>query len=872
MSAWRERDVPLIGEKAAGLLRLRRHGVPTPDAFCITADACREHVSTGVVGRTLDRLRDAPDESGRSLLSTLRQRIVAAPLSAALCRDVGKHYRALGAASVAVRSSGTMEDRPDAAFAGLHETYLNVTGPTACLEAVVRCWASLWTERAFAYRAERGIDHGQARMAVIVQEFLPAEASGVVFSADPVSGSRERIVIEACLGVGVAVVSGRVSPDRYVVWKGDFTILESHVAEKRFEMVPDPSGGLCDKVVDGPRARGPAISPEAVERLARMAAGLERDLGSPQDVEWAAVGDRLFCLQSRPITALPETTRPEDHQVWSNLNTGEVLPDVVSPMTWSIVEASQEYIAGMFRRAGVDLEDHPLGAMIAGRLYFNINTFIGVGRRMPLARHLDVGTLLGGAQGGPSGPAIDIPDEHIPRIRTGLLRVMLRLPRTLLVLVTHRPQAGFRYAAEMAARRSRFQAMNLRELSEEALVETLDALLSEIFRDRDVFAFPATAMFYFRFLDRGCRRWLGDSNSIMANRLLAGQGGLASAEAGFELWKLAAHARQRAQVCDCLRAADSLSTAREALAASEPGRGFLDRWDRFVDAHGHHTRGEIELFNPRWSETPDYLLGMLRSYLPMMDAADPIADYAVRAREAERLAAACLGRLRNPVKRMLLGHFLKNARVGSAMRENIKSEAMRYVALMRQVLLELGARFRHRGVFEAADEVFFLKRQELATVVRDGPGIDVRKTVESRRREYERNQLITPPPVVTGRFDAARAVVETTVPVSKVLRGIAVSPGVATGPARIILRATGDETVRPGEILVAPFTDPGWTPYFVPAAGIVMDMGGLLSHGSIVAREYGMPAVVNVGPATKMIRTGQMLQVDGDRGEVRILD
>jgi pyruvate,water dikinase len=255
-----------------------------------------------------------------------------------------------------------------------------------------------------------------------------------------------------------------------------------------------------------------------------------------------------------------------------------------------------------------------------------------------------------------------------------------------------------------------------------------------------------------------------------------------------------------------------------------------------------------------------------------MPGQDARAEHAARAEAAERLAADCRRRLRNPLKRLTFGFLLRQARVGSAVRENTKSEAVRHLAVVRAMLLEVADRLVDRGVLDTRDDVFFLDLDELETITRDTSALDVRSLVATRHRERAINEAMTPPPIVIGGvIDPDDVAAAAAVEPSDVLTGIAVSPGCVRGPARVILRATDDAHVRAGEILVAPFTDPGWTPYFVPAAGIVMDMGGLLSHGSIVARELGKPAVVNVGPATRTIRNGQTIEVDGDNGEVRIL-
>jgi len=275
------------------------------------------------------------------------------------------------------------------------------------------------------------------------------------------------------------------------------------------------------------------------------------------------------------------------------------------------------------------------------------------------------------------------------------------------------------------------------------------------------------------------------------------------------------------------------------------------------------------MFNPRWREQPDYVLEVVRNFTRGGSKVDPEADRRRHAEERGRLRAELLGRLRNPAKRWVFNYVVGKAQLSASIRENVKDAAIRIIADTRALAVELGRRLAARGVLAEADDIFFLRLEEIAPIVSGDAGFDVRARVVERRAEYERNLALTPPAIVVGKYDPEKHRPDA-VDASAELKGLAVSPGVVSGPARVILHA-GTEQVLPGEILVAPFTDPGWTPYFIPAAGIVMDQGGLLSHGSIVAREYGIPAVVNVGPATKIIKTGQMIEVDGDNGVVRIL-
>jgi pyruvate,water dikinase len=314
------------------------------------------------------------------------------------------------------------------------------------------------------------------------------------------------------------------------------------------------------------------------------------------------------------------------------------------------------------------------------------------------------------------------------------------------------------------------------------------------------------------------------------------------------------------------------------LRLDEPGRQFLEQWDQFMLRHGHHVRGEADIHIPRWSETPDVVLDVLRGYVSADGAAPPAIEQ--RQHTRQQLLARCDCRARNPLSRALLRWLARRAQHGLVMRENLKSELVRVVALARQTVLELSRRLVASGVFRQIDDVFFLSQEELDDVVRGQPDVSaLGRTIGERRGEYELYCSITPPPVVIGTFDPHRYAQQARrdhtphqQPVAVILHGLCVSPGHVVGRARVILRADTTQQVLPGEILVAPFTDPGWTLHFVTAAGIVMDMGGLLSHGSIVAREYGIPAVVNVGPATTLIKTGQLLDVDANRGVVTLLE
>jgi pyruvate,water dikinase len=371
---------------------------------------------------------------------------------------------------------------------------------------------------------------------------------------------------------------------------------------------------------------------------------------------------------------------------------------------------------------------------------------------------------------------------------------------------------------------------------------------------------------------KACRDWLEDPELALGYRLFSGLGDVPEAEAGLALWRLATLAHADRETESALFSVVSWPDALPKLQQTEHGRKFLGAWNVFMSEHGHHCRGELELFNARWSERPDYILDLVRSYLHSIDLSNPLENQRRLSEERRRLTEQCRRRLKNPIKRWIFLRSLGRAQKLAVNREKWKNEAVRQIAVLRRVLLILGQRLHERGILSERDDIFFLEVSEIEPVVTGSPSFNWRERIGMRRREYEKNLKLTPPPVVIGRFDPNARVEPAADASAECLQGVPVFPGIVTGRARVILRTDDHEQVIPGEILIAPFTDPAWTPYFITAAGVVMDQGGILSHGSIVAREYGLPAVTNVASATRVIRTGDLVQVDGNRGRVTIVE
>jgi phosphohistidine swiveling domain-containing protein len=871
-----DKDRYKVGAKAAGLARLMKAGFPVPPGFCINAYAYGEHLGRNglldFVKVTLDKLVSASMDGRGLLLAELREEIVHAPIQEELKESIEVSLRESGASMLAVRSSATAEDLPGRSFAGQYDTFLGVRGLQECLQAVKRCWASLWTERAFDYRQRNGFDHLDVDMAVVIQELVPAEAAGVIFTCDPVTGWKDRVTVEAVFGLGESLVSGKANPDRFVMDKEDLRLISSAVGRKTLERVVCEGGGVEEKEVDPGRAEMTSVDQDMVGRLVEMAVEAEACLGYPLDMEWAAKNGEVFLLQARPITTGEQERSWEDRQVWSNMNTGEVLPDVVTPMTWEMVEKLIKPIFdSVFARIGIDFGDNPLLGQMAGRAYFNLNTCVAAIRRFPFLREEDLSEILGGAQGNVDGlQELHIPEEDLPDLHFSLAKLILKIPGLIWWYASHSMGRGESFVTEIREKTKKRENLDMASRSELELLIDARWIMDDLCRSATAIIYATKGMGYYKKLDEVCRDWLGDRDGEYAGRLCSGLDGMDIAEAGFSLWKLALEANDNPEVGAMISCSEDYRACRQSISRAEGGRWFLEAWDVFMRDHGHHTRGELELFNPRWSERPDYILEMVRGYLRSMGSIDPLRKHRENAATSEMLAKSCRRRLRNPLKLAAFDFLLRQSQRGAVLRENIKSEAVRILALVRRMFLELGKRLAERDILESREDIFFLGLGEVESAIRNSSGSEIKELIGERRTEYEMNLDIIPPKVIIGRFDPDDFVAEDIDEDAEVLSGLAVSPGTASGTARVMLRSD-NEQIQPGEVLVAPFTDPGWTPHFMSAAALIMDQGGLLSHGSIVAREYGIPAVVNVGPATRIIKTGQRVQVDGTRGIVRIL-
>ncbi|MDF5752752.1 PEP/pyruvate-binding domain-containing protein [Spongiactinospora sp. TRM90649] len=825
----------LVGGKAASLGVLLRAGFPVPDGFCVTTEAYRLVAeSAGVQGPPGARERLLAAEIPTEVARAVRERLDERP----------------GGGPVAVRSSATAEDLPHASFAGQQDTFLQVEGTEAILAAIRRCWASLWTDRAVAYREAAGIGHDSVRLAVIVQDMVQARVAGVLFTADPLTGRRGMAVIDAASGLGEAVVSGSVNPDHFAVDTATGT-----VSERR------PGAG------SGP----PCLDDARVRELAALGAKVEPHYGAPQDIEWALDGrGRLWLTQSRPITTLfPIPDGRDGLRVFFCVTVAQGLNRPITPMGLSAMRVLASSVATLFGLPPADpLAGPPVFAEAGHRVFVDATAAVrSRPGRAVVPRALDFmearsAVVLRGLMDDPRLSVNRRSWRPLLR-RAGGLALRRGMPlRTVHYLL--RPRHAIRDANRLRARLEARLAPPPAPTADERLDHAVRALGSVFPLFPAVVPGPAAG---FTMLGLAGRLLRGRARSDEVQTVLRGLPHNVTTEMDLALWALAVRLRH-----DPESSAALLGTPPERLAAmrrdGELPEALASGLTAFLGRHGRRAVAEIDLGLPRWSEDPEHVLGVLANYLRLRDRElEPDAVFARGAAEATRMIgelAARAGGVRGGVVRFALSR----ARALVGLRELPKFLLITALAAAREQIAAVGAELAGRGLLDEPDDVFFVTLAEARSAVRHGT--DLREPVARARAGYERElgRRRVPRVLLSDGTDPEAVAVA---PPDGALTGSPASAGVATGSARVVLDPVGAH-LEPGEILVCPSTDPGWTPLFLTAGGLVMEMGGANSHGAVVAREYGIPAAVGVAHATEVVRTGQRITVDGTSGVVLTKD
>ncbi|MFG3367240.1 rifamycin-inactivating phosphotransferase [Streptomyces sp. NPDC048156] len=875
-----ETQVAVVGGKGAHLGGLSRiEGIRVPGGFCVTTDAFRQVIGQAPsIGDLLDQLsglnHSGSEGDDREAIRTLSARIrraieeIAIPddLAAAITGALGRRGEPGERAAYAVRSSATAEDLPTASFAGQQDTYLNVVGPAAVLKHISRCWASLFTERAVTYRRRNGIDHRTVHMAVVVQQMVFPHASGILFTADPVTGNRKVATVDAGFGLGEALVSGLVNPDVFKVRDGE--IVDKAIAAKQRAVHALPDGGTQEVAVDSQRQEQPALTDEQAVRLVQLGRRIEAHFGRPQDIEWCLVDDGFQIVQSRPITTLfpiPESDDQENH-VYVSVGHQQMMTDPMKPLgfsMWQLTAMVAMHEAG--GRLFVDVTRRlasPASRAALLDVFGKGDPLVRDAMETVLAHDGFVPSLPDAGPGGaaPAGSA-PAPIESDPAIVTELIE---------------------RSEASIAA-----LERDIRTKTGPALFDFLIEAFEEhkrVLSDPLSFQAIMAGMEATWWLNDKLQEWLGEKNA--ADTLTLSAPDNITSEMGLALLDVADVIRPQPEVVAYLQ---GVASGENAVSAGNTGNvegtAFLDELaklpggteardaiDAYLERYGIRCVGEIDITRPRWSERPTTLVPVILDNVRNFEAGAAGRRFEQGRQKAQKKEQDVLSRLRalpdgdrkaDETKRMI-----DRVRTFIGYREYPKYGIISRYFLYKQALLEEAERLVQAGVLAEKEDIFFLTFQEFHDAVRSYQVDD--ELIRQREAAFRSYQALTPPRVLTSDGEAVTGSYRRDDVPAGALIGVPVSAGTVEGRARVVLDMA-DADLEAGDILVTPFTDPSWSPLFVGIAGLVTEVGGLMTHGAVIAREYGLPAVVGVEQATRLIRDGQRIRVHGTDGYIEIL-
>jgi pyruvate,water dikinase len=861
-------QLSLVGGKGASLARMAAAGLPVPAGFHITTAAYDRFVEANELQKAILAAVSATKADDPATLEEAARQIgrffAQSAMPSEVAEAIGLAYAALGGSDlpVAVRSSATAEDLPELSFAGQQETYLNMHGEAMVLDAVKRCWASLWTARAIGYRASHHIAQEKVSLAVVVQELVPADAAGILFTANPLTGARDQVMINAAWGLGEAIVGGQVTPDTVVVDKASWAITQQEISEKKVMTVRTESG-TREEAVPADRSTQAVLSPTQAAELAHIGVQIEDLYSQPMDIEWVLHDGHVSVVQARPITALPtasagtKVTRaagwklpnPKGH--YMRASALELLPDPLTPLFATLgLPAWDRATLAFMRSVGLRGFPHELFITVNGYGYYNL-------------------TLT------PSQTA---------KMLLSLPRPFAAFPRLLRTTESRWQKQRARYTVAVNYWQKRdlvtTAALDLlggaRAITDEAALYYLSiqsGILPAAYMSESLFALVYNRVLKRRNDPPALTFVLGfDSTPILAEK---------------SLYDLAQWVRGQPEMAAALanmsREQFTLAYREQATQAQASG-AWPEFWRRLAEhlTRFGHAIYDLDFAKALLTDDPAQILETLKFFLSG-EAPNPHIRQAEAFAAREHATQAMLNQLRG-LRLKLFRSLVEPAQRFAPLREDALADAGLGWPVLRRMLREIGKRLVTGKAMNTPDDVFWLtldELQEAATALDAGQQLtDYQTLITERRATWDSERSLTPPVALPLKGGArflgidwsAWMPARTRQPSGHVLKGIAASPGRVTGPARVIHGPEEFEHMRPGEILVARITTPAWTPLFALASGVVTDVGGPLSHSSIVAREYHIPAVLGTGVATERLRSGQHIVVDGDAGLVEPMD
>jgi len=858
----------MVGGKGANLGELSGlKGIQVPEGFCVTTEAYKEIIENNEeFNSLLDQLclLKADNREGIGEISVkIRKVIEGIAIPQGIDNGITRHLAQLGEKNAyAVRSSATAEDLPTASFAGQQDTYLNIIGKEAILRHISKCWASLFTDRAVTYRIHNGFDHRKVHLSVVIQKMVFPEAAGIMFTADPITSNRKVASIDASFGLGEALVSGLVNADNYKVRDG--RIVDKKISTKKLAIYALKEGGTEEKKIEAERQNMQTLTDEQILQLERMGRTIEAYFGRPQDIEWCLYENKFFIVQSRPITTLypiPDVQDGKNH-VYMSFSHQQMMTDAMKPLGLSFFQLLGTEEISLIEAGGrlfIDLAHDlasPMGRKIVlasmGKIDPLMNNAIkSLMKRKAFMKSLSRGKRFFSMGTGYFTWALPIQFIKIYRSNNG------SLVQTLMS----------RNEASIGDLQQRMANLSGDELF--AFIIEAHKQLKEAMYDPQGMAVIYVGIYAVGWINKKMEKWLGEKSA--ADSLSQSVVGNVTSEMGLALLDVADVARQYPAVMEYFQHANN-ETFFEDLAKLEGGNAVGKSIQAYLEKYGMRCSGEIDITRPRFSEKPTTLVPMILSNIKNFEPNAHNTIFEQGLLEAKQKEQDLLNRLEQlpggKQKAKKTRKMISRLRNFTGYREYPKYLMIGRYWIIKQALLKEAVKLVQKGVIREKEDIYYLSFEELREVVRTNR-LDY-SIITKRKEEYEVYEKLTPPRVMTSEGEVISGEYDTGNIPQGALAGIPVSSGIIEGRARVILRME-DAGMEEGDILVTAFTDPSWTPVFVSIKGLVTEVGGMMTHGAVIAREYGLPAVVGVVNATRLIKDGQRIRVNGAEGYVEIL-
>jgi rifampicin phosphotransferase len=852
----------VVGGKGANLGELSRiEGIRVPHGFCLSTEAFQRIIrETSSMNELLDQLsllKVEDREKIGELSGEIRRAIEGVAIPEDIHEEVTRFLSMFGDKNAyAVRSSATAEDLPAASFAGQQETYLNIIGKEAILKHISKCWASLFTERAVTYRLQNGFDHRKVHLSVVVQKMVFPQAAGILFTADPVTSNRKVLSIDASFGLGEAMVSGLVNADIYKVCNGK--VIDKRISTKKLAIYAVKDGGTKEQEIEPERQNRQALTDEQILQLERIGRKIEEHFGCPQDIEWCLVDDTFSIVQSRPITTLypiPDANDQENH-VYVSVGHQQMMTDAMKPLGisfWQLTAARPMFTAGgrLFVDVTQDLASPARRAIVVDVLGKDplikdaLMTILGRGDFIKSLPDDKQEQIPGKSNQGSSLADYKTLNEYDPAIVSDLIK---------------------RSETSIEELKQNIQTKSGSDLID-FILEDIQQLKKSLSGPQG-FGVIMTAMNASSWINEKMKEWLGEKN--VADTLSQSVPNNITSEMGLALLDVADVIRPYPEVIEYLQHAKDDNFLDE-LVQFDGGQESRDALSAYLNKYGMRCAGEIDITRPRWSEKPTTLVPLILSHIKNFEPGESKRRFEQGRQEALKKEQELLDRLRQlpdgeqkakETKRMssLIRNFI-------GYREYPKYGMVHRYFVYKQALLKEAEQLVQANVLHEKEDIYSLTFQELREVVRTKK-LDY-QIISKRKDEDTCYEKLTPPRVLTSDGEIIAGEYKREHLPAEALVGLPVSSGVIEGRARVILHME-DADLEEGDIVVTSFTDPSWTPLFVSIQGLVTEVGGLMTHGAVIAREYGLPAVVGVESATKLIKDGQRIRVNGTEGYVEI--